>query len=126
MPSNLAQRRRGRGGAPSEGTLRGISVQDLTQAIRDQLGLSSDVQGVVVTEVDPNSPAAQAGLQPGIVIQSINRRPVNSVADFNRLAAQAKGDTLLRINANGYSQFVVIPPGEGGGQGGDQGNDENP
>ncbi len=126
MPSNLAQRRGGRGGAPSEGALRSISVQDLTAAMRDQLGLSSEVRGVVIRELDPGSPAAQAGLQPGMVIQSINRHPVNSVAEFERLATQVKGDTLLRINANGFSQFVVISPGEDGQQGGDQGKDQNP
>jgi len=58
-------------------------------------------------------------LQSGIVIESINRQPVNSVADFNRLAAQAKGDTLLRVNQQGSSAFIVISPGSGGGDNGD-------
>jgi serine protease Do len=98
------------GQAPSSGTLRGISVQSLTPQLRDQLSLSADVHGVVITQVDPNSPAGQNGLQQGLVIESINRQPVNSVADFNRLAAQAKGDTLLRINQQGQSAFVVISP----------------
>jgi len=44
---------------------------------------------------------------------------VNSVADFNRLAAGAKGDTLLRVSANGQSSFVVISPNGGGDDGGD-------
>ena len=103
---------------PSEGTLRGVTVQDLTPALRDRLGIPSSVSGVVISEVDPNSPAAQAGLQQGDVIQSINRHPVESVAAFNRLASQAKGETLLRVNRGGQGQFVVISPG-GGDQGGD-------
>jgi hypothetical protein len=53
-----------------------------------------------------------------MVIESVNRQPVNSVGDFDKLAASAKGDTLLRVNANGQSQFVVISPG-----GGDEGDD---
>lgn len=107
----------GMGQAPSAGTLRGITVQALTPDVRSQLGLGQDVHGVVITNIDQNSPGGQSGLQQGMVIESINRHPVNSVADFNRLAAEAKGDTLLRIAANGMSQFVVISPNGGGDQG---------
>jgi len=113
-PANLSTAV-GVGKAPSEGALRGITVQILTPDLRDRLGLSSDVRGVVITEVDPDSPAAQAQLQPGDVIESINRHSVNSVADFNRLAAEAKGQTLLRINRQGNGAFVVIGPGDNGG-----------
>jgi serine protease Do len=105
----------GVGKAPSEGALRGITVQNVTPDLRDQLGLSPDVRGVVITELDPDSPAAQGGLQPGDVIEGINRHPVNSAADFNRLAAEAKGQTLLRINRQGNGLFIVITPGDTGG-----------
>jgi serine protease Do len=101
------------GGRPAEGTLRGISIQNLTPSIRDQLGLPTNTRGVVIADLDPNCPAAQAGLQPGDVIQSINRTPVNSVAEFNRLAAQAQGDVLLRVNRQGNAAFVAVSPGEG-------------
>ena len=107
----------GEGAGPSQGTLRGIQVQPLTPDIRQQFGLPADVHGVVISQVDPNSPAGQQGLQPGLVIESINRHPVNSVGDFNRLAGEAKGDTLLRINNQGQSQFIVISPN------GDNGDD---
>jgi len=105
----------GTGQAPSEGALRGITVQNLTPSLRDQLGLSSDVHGVVITEVDPNSPAAQAQLEAGDVIESINRHPINTMADFDHWAAEAKGQTLLRINRQGNGAFVVITPGDSGG-----------
>jgi serine protease Do len=101
--------------APSEGALRGITVQNLTPEVRDQLGLPANVRGVVISDLDPSSPAAQAGIQPGDVIETINRHPVNSVTDFNRLAAEAKGQTLLRINRQGSGYFVVITPGDSGG-----------
>jgi serine protease Do len=112
-PANLAERA-GVGKAPLQGALRGITVQNLTAGLRNQLGLSNTVQGVVITDMDPNSPAAQQGLQQGDVIEGINRQPVRSVADFNRLAAEAKGDTLLRINRQGQSFFVVISSEAGG------------
>ena len=112
-PANLGATA-GVGKAPSEGTMRGITVQNLTPDVRDQLGLPPNVRGVVVTEVDPNSPAGQT-LQPGDVIEGINRHPVNSVADFDRLAAEAKGETLLRVVRQGNGVYVVISPGDGGG-----------
>jgi len=110
QPASLAGG--GAGKAPSEGTLRGISVQELTPAIREQLGLSPRTRGVVISDLDSDCPAAQQGLQPGDVIESINRQPVASVADFDRLAPQATGDVLLRVNRQGTSAFVGIP-GEG-------------
>lgn len=112
-PANLGLRA-GVGKAPSQGTLRGITVQNLTAGLRDQLGLPSAAQGVVITDIDANSPAAQQGLQQGDVIESINRKPVRTAADFNRLAAEAKGDTLLRINRQGESFFAVISGDSGG------------
>ena len=112
-PANLGVSA-GVGKAPSEGVLRGITVQNLTPDLRDRLGLPPNVRGVVVTEVDPSSPAAQT-LQQGDVIEGINRHPLNSVADFNRWAAEAKGQTLLRINRQGNGYFVVISPGDSGG-----------
>jgi serine protease Do len=114
-PANLSVTP-GVGKAPSEGALRGITVQNLTPDVRDQLGLPPSVRGVVISELDPSSPAAQGGLQPGDVIETINRHPVNSVADFNRLAAEAKGQTLLRINRQGNGIFVVITPGDSEGE----------
>jgi serine protease Do len=115
MPSNLsAEAGGGPGGKLQQGTLRGISVQDLTPSLREQLGIPASVRGVVISELDPNSPAAQASLQAGDVIESINRQPVNSLGDFNRLASQAKGRTLLRINRQGMGIFVVIEPADSG------------
>jgi serine protease Do len=111
-PENLAAGNTpGTGKAPTEGTLRGINVQNLTPSLRDQLGVPADTPGVVISDIDPNSPAADAGLQQGDIIESINRQPVRSVSDFNRLAGGAKGQTLLRINRQGNGVFVVITPG---------------
>jgi serine protease Do len=98
----------------NEGTLRGIMVQNLTEPLRKQLGIPPDVHGVVVTDLSPDSPAAQF-LEQGDVILSINHHEVKSVADFNRLAAEAKGQTLLRVLHQGEAAFVVIPA-EGGSE----------
>ena len=116
-PEDLTAQGGGEGGgggtekAPSGSALAGISVQNLTPGIRDQLNVPSSVQGVVISDVDQNSPAA-GYLTRGDVIESINRQPVQNIADFNRLAAAAKGQTLLRVNRQGQSFFIVITPGE--------------
>ena len=112
-PLNIAEGGRGGGmGKPSsEGALRGISVEDLTPAIREQLRLPRQTHGVVIDEVDPSSPAAQAGLERGDVIETINRKPVNTADEFQRLASQAKGDVLLYVvGRQGNAGFVVISP----------------
>jgi len=106
-PSNLAYTG-GPSKSPNQGALRGVTVQNLTSDLRKQLGVPSETHGAVVTEIDPGSPAAQY-LTQGDIIMSINRHDVNSVADFNKLAADAKGQTLLRIMRQGQAAFVVIP-----------------
>ncbi len=118
-PNNLGESASIQGGpaAPSKGTLRGVTVQNLTPDIRQQLGLPDSVSGVVVTSVDPDSPAGiTGGLSQGDVIASINRQPVHNVQDFNRLAAQATGQTLLRVIHQGEGMYVVISPGGASGQ----------
>jgi serine protease Do len=121
-PENLAA-----GGAPGtaagQGTLAGVSVQNLTPAIRRRLDIPEGVNGVVITELDPNSAAAQEGLQPGDIIQSIDRRPVRNAEEFTSLAAKVKGDVLLRVVRQGNGFFIVVSPGDANG-GGDPGDDE--
>jgi serine protease Do len=94
--------------SPAEGPLRGIAVQNLTPPLRQQLGISPDVHGVVVTGVASDSAAAEY-LEQGDVILSIDHHDVNSVADFNKYAAEAKGKALLRVIHQGQALFVVIP-----------------
>ena len=96
--------------APSQGTLRGITVQDLTPDILNRLDLPAGTPGVVITRLDPSSPAAQEGLKPGDVIQDIDHQPVNSPAAFEKLASQANGEVLLRIIRQGSGLFVVLSP----------------
>ncbi|MGH9403853.1 MAG: Do family serine endopeptidase [Terriglobia bacterium] len=102
------------GKAPSHSTLEGVSVQNLTPEIRNDLHVPDSVHGVVIAGVDPNSAAGQSGLSRGDVIMDINRQPVNSTSDFNRLAAQATGQTLLRVLHQGSPGYIAISPGDDG------------
>jgi len=99
------------GGQAENSPMRGVQVEELTSDIRQQLGLDPDVKGVVISNVSDGSPAAEAGLQRGDVIEQINRHPVNSVADYQRLVSQAGKQTLvLLVNRRGSTTFVVVQP----------------
>jgi Do/DeqQ family serine protease len=101
----------GPGGGGAGGALNGVKVEELTPQVARQLGIPRNVQGVIVSDVDPSSSAAEAGLQRGDVIQSVNREPVTSVADFNRLVQQAGNRTVvLFINRGGRGAFLAIEP----------------
>lgn len=89
----------------------GVEVQDLTSDIRNQLGLDPDVKGVVVTNVADASAAATAGLQRGDVIEQVNRQPVSSVADYDRLVRENGNKALvLLVNRGGNTTFLVVEP----------------
>jgi serine protease Do len=91
--------------------MRGVQVDELTPSTRQQLGLGSDVKGVVVTDVADVSPAADAGLQRGDVIEQVNRQPVSSVADYQRLVREAGKEALvLLVNRGGATTFMVVQP----------------
>jgi serine protease Do len=98
-------------GAAENSPMAGVQVDELNADTRQQLGLGSDVKGVVVTSVPDTSAASEAGVQRGDVIEQINRQPVNSVADYQRLIRQAgKQPLLLLINRGGNTIFMVVQP----------------
>jgi serine protease Do len=106
----------GPSGVPGEGekgALKGVSVEALTPEIRQQLQLPEDVKsGVVITDLDEDSPAAAAGLQSGDLIVQVNHHAVNTVAEFNSAvkASASKDSTLLLVlTPRGGTQFVVVP-----------------
>jgi serine protease Do len=91
--------------------LAGMQVQNLTPQIAQQLKLPSSVTGVVVTEVEPASAAAAAGLQRGDVIAEVNRKPVHDVAQFRQaIAGSGNQSVLLLINRGGTTHYVVVQP----------------
>jgi len=96
--------------APSKKSL-GITVQELTPEIARGLGLKRET-GVVVTEVEPGSSAADAGIQTGDVIQQVNRKPVKDLEDFHQKIEQAKGQdsVLLLIQRGQNSLFAAVTP----------------
>jgi len=98
------------------GTLNGVGVGDVDAQARREFNIPKDVKGAIVTQVDPNCPAAEAGLKPGVVIQDINHHPVKSADEAVRLTEKS-GDkkTLLRVWANGGSHYVVVDESKNAG-----------
>lgn len=66
----------------------GVVVQDITPEIAKHMNLK-DRKGVIVTDVQPGSPAQDADIRSGDVIREIGRKPIRNVADFK--AAMKKG-----------------------------------
>ncbi len=90
----------------------GLTVDDLTPDIRQQLSVPTRIQGVAVDNVRPASPAEEAGLSRGDVIVEINRHPVDSAKNFvNEVhSAPADKDLLLLVWSNGNASYRVIHP----------------
>ena len=87
----------------------GMEVQSLTADLAKQLDIKAD-HGVVITAVQPGSPAEQAGLGSGMVILEANRKPVKTTEDLTKALDEkslAKGILLLVRTAEG-SRFVVL------------------
>jgi serine protease Do len=97
--------------APSSNKSLGITVQNLTPDIAKGLGLKKET-GVVVTRVEPGSPAANAGIQTGDVIQEVNRKPVKDVNDFVQKMEKARdqNSVLLLLQRGQNSLFAAVTP----------------
>ncbi len=88
----------------------GFSVTELTDELARRLRLPSNLEGVVVEEVDRNSPASENGLQQGDVIISLNRRAVSSVSEFNEVVGEMEPDDvmLLQIVRDNNRFFIAF------------------
>jgi len=97
------------------GTLNGVTVSDLDTQARREFKIPERIHGVIVTEVAPDSAAAEAGIKPGDVIQEINRKPVKSAEEAVRMTEHpADKTTLLRIWHDGGSDWVVVDESKAG------------
>ncbi len=93
------------GGGTEPGSF-GIAVQDLTPEVAEQLGVDSD-EGVVVTGVQPGSPAEEAGIRRGDVILEVNQKEVADTEEFVAATEEAE-KALLLVRRGESSIFVAI------------------
>ena len=96
------------------GVLDGVEVADLDAAARQEFEVPARMHGAVVSNVDPSSPAAEAGLAPGDVIQEINHQPVRTADDAVKLTEHAGSrKTLLKLWSHGSTHFLVVDETDG-------------
>jgi serine protease Do len=90
----------------------GLQLASLTPALRESLGIPAGVDGVVVTDVAEEGPAAAHGLRPGDVIEQVGSKPVTTPEQVASLAAAARaenrGAVLLLVNRQGDEIFVAV------------------
>jgi serine protease Do len=93
-----------------QGVLNGVGVDDLTSDTRAQFNIPEHLSGAIVTNVDPDSAAARAGISAGDVILSINRHAVSSAQDAVDLSSKpsSSGKTLVRLWSHGSTLYVVV------------------
>ncbi len=102
--------RRGEEPATEDKAALGVSVAPLTPETASRLGVSGDTKGVVVEEVNPDSRAADAGIQPGDVIQQVNRQPVGTVDELRSAVRGSTKPLLVLINREGRNVFLTVRP----------------
>lgn len=86
----------------------GLRVEPLTRDLRTRFNVPGRVRGLVVSKVAPDSPAQRAGLEPGDIIVTINRRPVTNPKAMSRLIPKTAREALLRVYKNGAFTFIVL------------------
>ena len=95
--------------SPSEKNDLGLTVEQITPDIAEDLGLENS-RGVVITAVAPDGPGDEAGFQPGDIIREINRQPVQDLSDYRKImaiAAQNKS-ILFLVQREDNTMFLAL------------------
>jgi serine protease Do len=98
-------------GSTDNDGLQGLQVEPISPAARQQLHLGDEAQGVVVSQVDPNSAAADAGIRAGDLVAEVNHQSVTTVSEFEQAMRNTQTKAiLLRIVREGTGLYVAIAP----------------
>ena len=86
-------------------------MQDVTPQLARRSQVDASTRGAVVVDVAQDSPAADAGLEPGDIVVEVNRRPVGSASDYRTAVKSVKkGDTALLRYASGLAARLLPAP----------------
>jgi serine protease Do len=98
---------------PQTGWL-GLAVEDLgAPEVRERYSLEEEERGVVITQVEPESPAARKGLSPGGLILEIVNQEITGLADYNRIRDELKDrrkPVTLKVKEGGTVRYVALSP----------------
>ena len=97
---------------PARAEALGMHFSPLTSQLRRELHVSRDLHGVVVTQVDGGSAAADVGLSEGDILVAVNQQAVNTPQEaaqkLKEVAASPKKSALLLLNRHGVTQYVGL------------------
>jgi serine protease Do len=92
-----------------EGVLNGVGVSDLTAETRAQQRVPADLKGAVVTQMDPDSASARAGLREGDVILELDRKKVGDASEAVKISTEIKGPkVLVLLWREGVRRYIVV------------------
>jgi serine protease Do len=94
----------------------GLGLAAVTPEMRRTYNLEGNVEGVLITRVDPNSDAAEKGLEPGDVLVSVGNRAVHTPQEVqSRIAdahAQGHKSVLLLVSGSNGQRYVAVDIGQ--------------
>jgi serine protease Do len=109
LPDEKVAKTNNESGSSHKESLAGVGVADLDQNVRSEMNIPDGVQGAVITEVAPDSPAYQAGLRVGDVITELNHKPVRNAQDAVSLTEKPAGNqTLVKVWTKGSSRYLTV------------------
>jgi serine protease Do len=114
MPANQSQLAETESAHTSPTMSMGLKLSALTPELRRRAQVPKNVRGVLVTDVSPDSPLAQVGVEAGDVIVSINQQPVTTPKQAAEKLAAVRAEKggnktlLLLINRQGINQYVAM------------------
>ncbi|MBN2461339.1 MAG: Do family serine endopeptidase [Candidatus Cloacimonetes bacterium] len=87
----------------------GIRVEEFDGPYAKEHNIDED-QGIIITSVDPDSPAANAGLRTGDIILEINQQEINSITDYNKIVETLEDDIILMYikTREGVYRFLTV------------------
>ncbi|WP_374654455.1 DegQ family serine endoprotease [Dongia sp.] len=99
-------------GTGAQSAALGARLATLTPEARQAFGIGDDTQGVVIVDLDDDSPLIDQGLKPGDVIERVGNRDVSDPAEIARLAEAAqKSDKpvlVMLVNRDGRDHFIAV------------------
>ena len=88
-----------------------VKITNITKDIRLRQNIPSEINGLLITNVEQNTDAERKGLRPGDIIQEINQNPVSNMSEFikiiNVIKTSKKG-VLLLVNRQGNINFYAL------------------
>lgn len=93
----------------ADNLLKGVIVQNITPGMRKELNIPRRITGVIITDIEEESPAVGV-LSTNDVIIEVNRRKINNVKDYERIISRIKPDQdiLLLIFRNGSTFYITL------------------